>query len=230
MEFEDLLTKSKWSILKELAKGDKSAVDIARKTNQSTANVTQQLVILEAHGLVKKAKKEEHQERPGKPKTPYSLSQELFAFSFLKSGMAEKSIIKLREADLFPKFILNAYFTLKEEDHYPVIKYVCESEILKKADSIGFLKSNEKEIELFVITEEQLHDFREKFSNYNITCLDGKTKKIISWSHNKKEVEEGLGKKEEYFINLVKNSKELVDKKESLAKIKENWIKQMVLI
>jgi DNA-binding transcriptional ArsR family regulator len=221
MEFEDLLTKTKWDILKELAKGDKSAVEIARKTNQSIANVTQQLVVLEAHNLVKKAKKEERQKKPGKPKTPYGLSQELFAFSFLKPGLAEKSVIRLREADLFTKFVLNAYFTLKEEDHYPVVKYICESEILNKADSIGFLQSNEKEIELFVITEEQLHDFREKFSNYHILGLDGKTKKIISWSHNKKEVEEGLEKKEEYFINLVKNSKELVDKKESLKRFKE---------
>lgn len=224
MEFEDLLTKTKWSILKELAKGDKSAVEIARKTNQSTANVTQQLVILEAHNLVKKAKQEQKEQKPkkpGKPKTPYGLSQELFAFSFLKPGLAEKSVIKLREADLFPKFVLNAYFTLKEEDQYPVVKYVCESDILKKAESISFLKSNDKEIELFVITEEQLHEFREKFSNYHVGCLDGKTKKIISWSHNKKEVEEGLEKKEEYFVNLVKNSKELVDKKESLKRFRE---------
>ncbi|MBN2053137.1 winged helix-turn-helix transcriptional regulator [Candidatus Woesearchaeota archaeon] len=226
MEFEELLTKSKWSILKELAKGDKSAVEIARKTSQSTANVTQQLAILEAYGLVKKVKaekseKQEKQKKPGKPKTPYSLSQEIFAFSFLKSGMAEKSIIKLREADLFPKFIFNTYFTVNEENYYPLVKYVCESDIIKKADCIAFLQSNEKEIELFVITEQNLHEFREKFSNYHITGLDGKTKKIISWSHNRKEVEEGMGRREEYFINLLKNSKDLIDKKEILAELKQ---------
>jgi len=220
VEFEDLLTKSKWSILKELAKGDKSAVEIARKTSQSTANVTQQLVILEAYNLVKKSKQEK-QKKPGKPKTPYALSQEIFAFSFLKPGLAEKSIIKLREADLFPKFVLNAYFTLKEEDQYPIVKYVCESDIIKKADCIAFLQSNEKEIELFIITEQQLHDFREKFSNYHVSDLDGKTKKIISWSHNKKEVEEGLASKDDYFVNLVKNSKELIDKKDNLKELKE---------
>jgi hypothetical protein len=223
MEFEDLLTKSRWSILKELAKSDKSACEIAKKTNQSIANTSQQLAILEAYNLVRKAKQEQEKAKPvkaGKPRTPYCLSQEIFAFSFLKPGMAEKSIIRFREADLFPKFILNAYFTLKEEDHYPIIKYVCESEIIKKADCIAFLKSNEKEIELFVITDQQLHDFREKFSNVHITGLDGKTKKIISWSHNRKEVEEGLGKKEEYFMNLVKNSKELIDKKDQLKELK----------
>ena len=223
VDISDLLTKSKWSILKELAKGDKSAVEIAKKTNQSIANVTQQLIILEAYELVKKLKQEkpEKQKRPGKPKTPYALNQELFAFCFLKPGLAEKSVIKLKEADMFPKFVLNAYFILKEEDQYPVVKYVCESEILKKADTIAFLQSNEKEIELFIITEQQLHDFREKFSNFHVTGLDGKTKKIISWSHNKKEVEEGLEKKEDYYVNLVKNSKELIDKKEYLKELKQ---------
>jgi len=220
MELEELFCKSKWSILKELAKGDKSAVEIAKKTSQSISNVSQQLIILEAHNLVKKLKQEKQKKR-GKPRTPYTLAQEILVFSFLKPGLAEKSVIKLRDADLFPKFVLNAYFTLREEDHYPVFKFMCESEVIKKADSVCFLQSNEKEIELFIITEEQLLDFREKYSNVHITGLDGKTKKIISWSHNKKEVEEGLEKGEEYFVNLVKNSKELIDKKECLKGLRQ---------
>ncbi|MBN2459358.1 helix-turn-helix transcriptional regulator [Candidatus Woesearchaeota archaeon] len=223
MEFENLLSKSKWSILKELAKGSKSAVEIARKTSQSVANTTQQLAILEAYELVKKLKqvKPEKQKKPGKPKQPYTLSQEVFAFCFLKPGMAEKSVIKLREQDLFPRFVLNAYFSLSEEDHYPIVKFVCESDVLKKADTIAFLQSNDKEIELFVITEHHLDDFREKYSNYHVSGLDGKTKKIISWSHNRKELEEGVEKKDEYFVNLVKNSKVLVDKKDNLKELRQ---------
>ena len=58
MDYEELLTKSKWSILKELSKGEKSAVEIAKKTDQSIANVTQQLKLLEAYNLVKKGKQE----------------------------------------------------------------------------------------------------------------------------------------------------------------------------
>lgn len=222
MEQEIILAKSKWSILKELSKGNKSPVEIAKKTNQSLANTTQQLAILEAYGLVKKLKQEkpEKQRKPGKPKSPYSLNQEIFAFCFLKPGMAEKDIIKLREEDVFPRFVLNAYFTLSKEDHYPIVKFVCDSEILKKADLIAFLKSSDKDVELFIIMEQQLHEFREKYSNYHITGLDGKTKKIISWSHNKKEVEEGLSQKDEYFINLVRNSKVLVEKKDILTELK----------
>jgi DNA-binding HxlR family transcriptional regulator len=220
MEFEDLLTKSKWSILKELAKGDKSAVEIARKTNQSTANTVQQLVILEAYNLIKKAKHEK-EKKPGKPKTFYALNQEIVALSLLKPGLAEKKLLKLKEADAFHKLMFNVFFTLNAEDHYCLMKFICESDMLRKADTIAYLSSDEKEIEIMIITE-HVHEVREKYSNMSITGLDGKTKKIISWSHNKKEVEEGLARKEDYFVNLVKNSKELIDKKDNLRELKES--------
>ncbi|MBW2990619.1 ArsR family transcriptional regulator [Candidatus Woesearchaeota archaeon] len=222
MEYEDLLTKSKWSILKELAKGEKSATEIAKKTSQSTANVTQQLRLLEAYNIVKKAKQEvkEGKRRAGKPKTPYVLSQEIVLASMLKPGIADKKLLKLRELDECHKCLLNILFILKPEDHYYLIKFICNTDMIKKADTIGYLKSDEKEIEITIITE-HIKEVREKYSNMNIPGLEGKTKKIISWSHNKKEVEEGIERKEEYFINLIKNSKELIDKKEYLKELRQ---------
>ena len=219
MEFEDLLTKSKWSILKELAKGEKSAVEIAQKTNQSIANITQQLRLLEAYNLVKKTKHEK-KKKPGKPRIPYTLNQELVMTSMLKPGIAEKKILKLREADDCHKCLLNIFFTLNPEDHYHLIKFICDTEMLKKADTIAYLKADEKEIEIMIITE-HIKEVRENYSNMSITGLNGKTKKIISWSHNKKEMDEGLARKEEYFINLIKNSKELLDKKDYIKELKQ---------
>jgi hypothetical protein len=219
MEFEDLLTKSKWSILKELAKGEKSAVDIAKKTNQSIANITQQLTILEAYNLVKKVKWEK-QRKAGKPKTPYALNQEVVALSMLKPGLADKRILKLKDAGDCHRFLFNLFFTLNPEDHYHLLKFVFDSDMLKKADTLAYLRADDKEIELMIIAE-HVHDIREKYSNVHVTGLDGKTKKIISWSHNKKEIEEGLEKKEDYFVNLVKNSRELIDKGEYLKELKD---------
>lgn len=219
MEFEDLLTKSKWSILKELAKGEKSAVEIARKTNQSIANVTQQLQLLEAYNLVKKAKQVK-EKKAGKPRTPYVLSQEIVLTSMLKPGIAEKRLLKLKELDAYHRFLLNLFFILNPEDHYYLIKFTCITDIIKKADTIAYLNSDDKEIEIMIITE-HTREVREKYSNMNITGLDGKTKKIISWTHNKKEIEEGLERKEDYFINLVKNSRELIDKKDYIKELKQ---------
>jgi len=219
MEFEDLLTKSKWNILKELAKGEKSAVEIAKKTGQSIANVTQQLQLLEAYNLVKKAKQEKGK-KPGKPRTPYILNQEIFVASMLKPGIADKKLLKLKDLDDCHKFLLNLFFIVNSEDHYYLIKFACITDILKKADIITYLKADDKEIEIMIVTE-QIKEVREKYSNMGIEGFDGKTKKIISWSHNKKEVEEGLERKEEYFVNLIKNSKELIDKKETIKELRE---------
>nr|MCK4930198.1 winged helix-turn-helix transcriptional regulator [Nanoarchaeota archaeon] len=219
MEFEDLLTKSKWSILKELAKGEKSAVEIAKKTNQSIANVTQQLQLLEAYNLVKKAKQVK-EKKAGKPRTPYVLSQEIVLASMLKPGVADKKLLKLKELDECHRFLLNIFFILNPEDHYYLIKFACITDIIKKADTIAYLNSDDKEIEIMIITEHTC-EVREKYSNMNITGLDGKTKKIISWTHNKKEIEEGLERKEDYFINLVKNSRELIDKKDNIKELRQ---------
>jgi len=205
----------------ELSKGEKSAVEIAKKTNQSIANVTQQLQLLEAYNLVKKTKQEK-QKKPGKPKTPYALNQEIVSLSMLKPGIAEKKILKLKEADDCHKCLLNIFFLLKPEDHYYLIKFIYETDMIKKADTITYLKSDDKEIEIMIITE-HVKDVREKHSNISIQGLDAKTKKIISWSHNKKEIEEGLERKEEYFINLVKNSKEIIDKKNNLKELREKY-------
>ena len=207
MDYEELLTKSKWSILKELAKGEKSAVEIAKKTSQSIANVTQQLKLLEAYNLVKKSKQEQ-KKKAGKPKTPYVLSQEIVVASMLKPGLAEKKSLKLKEADDCQKSLMNIFFTLNSSDMYPLTKFICNTDMIKKADTLAYLKSDDKEIEIMIITD-HVKEVRENYSNISIAGLEGKTKKIISWSHNMKEVEDGLERKEAYFVNLIKNSKEI---------------------
>ena len=97
----------------------------------------------------------------------------------------------------------------------------CETDLLKKADTIAVVDSNDKEVELLVISESHLAEIREKFSNRTVEGWSSKTKKVISWSHNRKEVEEGLARREEYFQDLVKRAKVLVDKKASLAEFRK---------
>jgi hypothetical protein len=219
MNSEELLSKSRWEILKELSKGDRSASELAKKTGQSTANMANQLKILEAYSIIKKAKPEETKRKAGKPKTPYALSQDLIVAGVLRPGFADKRVMKCKDLDDFQKLALNGFFMLESHDNYCLLKVVCQSDLIKKADLIAFLKSNEHELELFIITE-HLHDVREKYSTMNVESFDGQTKKVISWSHNKKEVEEGLARQDEYFLHLVKNSKGLLDKKGVLEELK----------
>lgn len=221
METEELLSKTKWSILKELSRGERSASEISKKTGQSIANTTVQLKIMEAYGLVKKSKPGmvEGKRKAGKPKIPFELNQELAVMGVIVPGMAERRLVKLRELDDFHKMMFLAYFLVPPDHQYSVLKYLMEAELIKKADLIALVNTTEKEAELFIVTE-HLQEVRDKFSNRNIETPDGKTKKIISWSHNKKEVEEGVSRKEEYFIKLVKNSIPLLDKKSVLEELK----------
>lgn len=224
MEIEELFSKSKWPLLKELAKGNRSASELAKKTGQSTANATLQLKILEAYGFVRKAKQPEagqdEKRKAGKPKIPFALCQDVGVMGMLRPGLAERRVIKVKEVDDFHNMMMTIYFEVPPEHHYPVLKYLMDSELIKKAELITLVSASEKEIELFIMTD-HLAEIREKFSNRTIEAPDGKTKKIISWSHNRKEVEEGLARKEEYFINLVKKSRELLDKKENLAGLRQ---------
>jgi hypothetical protein len=221
METEELLSKTKWGILKELARGERSATEIAKKTGQSIANTTVQLKIMEAQGLIRKSKLQENdgKRKAGKPKIPFELNQELGLMGIIAPGVAERKVFKLKEFDDFHKMMVMSYFVVPQEHHYPVLKYLMEAELIKKADLIALVNTTEREAELFIVTE-HLQEIREKFSNRSIETPDGKTKKIISWSHNKKEVEEGVSRKEEYFIKLVKNSIPLLDRKGVLEELK----------
>jgi predicted transcriptional regulator len=221
MEFDELIIGSKWEILKELSHGEKSAAEISKKINQSTANITIQLKMLEAYGMVKKTTRpSESKRKAGKPKTPYMLNQEMLITCFLKPGYAEKMTTKLKELDYFHRLFVNIFLTMAQDQHYPLIKYVTEADLIRKAEAISYLESNDKETELLIITE-HVQELRANYSNASIETPEGKTKKIISWTHNKKEIEEGLDRKEEYFINLVKKSKELIDKKGILEELKK---------
>jgi hypothetical protein len=221
MDYEELLSGRRWDIIKELSRGEKSAVELAKKTDQSTANATVQLRILEAYGLAKKIKPEPSAKRKiGKPKTPYTLCQDLALMSIVKQGMTERRTIKLKDADDFHKLMVASFFIVPVEHHYSVLKYLMEAELLRRAETIALLDTNEREAELFIITD-QVNELRDKHSNASIETPDGKTKKIISWAHNKKEVEEGLGRKEEYFINLVQKSKVLLDKKGIMEELRQ---------
>ncbi|MBN1792573.1 helix-turn-helix transcriptional regulator [Candidatus Woesearchaeota archaeon] len=231
MDIEDIYAKNNWSIIKELAKKPASASELAKKTGQTTANASIKLKILEAQGYVKKTKQDKtaagSQEagraksakgRPGKPKTPYELIQELATIAVIRPGLAERKTIRLKGADTFQNLLFNT-LVVCEEDTYSVMWFCCRTGMLKKAETIAHLRSEGNEIELFIITD-HLQEVRAHHSHHALEDEEGKTKKIISWSHNRKEVEEGLERGEEYFINLVKNSQGLIDQNGFLSELK----------
>src|SRR5262249_48814456 len=119
MNIQDILSDSKWNILKELSKGAKSASELAKKTGQSMPHMTNSLKLLEAKGIVRKVKAKEKtgtgKVSAGKPKTPFELTEEVMISGLLKPGMAERRVSRLRDLHDFERFMLYSAALLEPE-------------------------------------------------------------------------------------------------------------------
>jgi DNA-binding transcriptional regulator GbsR (MarR family) len=212
----EIFTNNKWSILQIIAEEPTSPSELAAKTNSSISNITQQLKLLEAYRIVSKAKSDE--KNAGKPKTIYSINTQMIFSTILRQGMAERRVFNINESN---SMLLNILFLTSPEDAFFITKFSFKYEdILKKCKAIGFLKSTRDNIELFLITE-QLDEIRSKFSNIFIEDNNNKTKKIINWSHNEFEINDGLGRKDKYFMDMIKNVEVIHDPGRILSKIKD---------
>jgi len=212
----EIFISNRWNILKEIAQSPQSPSDLALKTNTSISNITQQLKLLEAYKIVRKEKSEE--KNAGKPRTIYYLNVEIAYSVILKNGKAER---KLFYIDNNNNMFFNILFSLNPEDLMFILKFSFKyEEVLKKCKAIGFLKSTKDSIELFLITD-HLEEIRSKFSNIFIEDHHGKTKKIINWSHNEFEINDGLSRKDKYFMDMIKNVQAIHDPSKILEHVKE---------
>ncbi|MFH1071975.1 MAG: winged helix-turn-helix domain-containing protein [Nanoarchaeota archaeon] len=208
MEYGALLIGSKWDILKELSKKSSSPTELSAKLKTSIPNILQQLSLLEAHGLVEKTR--EFSKKPGKPRTIYTLKNELLHLSFIGGYKSKKLLIPLDKEDILPYLILQARLFDNQEDSLHLMKFFfLNEELLRKCDAVAFFKSNQKEIELLIITE-NLALVREKISNQFIK-VNEKEMKLIVWSHNQFEVEDGLFRKDRHFTEFIDAIQPLYD-------------------
>jgi len=211
-----IFSSNKWEILKEIAVSPQSPSDLALKSNTSLSNITQQLKLLEAYQIVRRDKSEE--KNTGKPRTIYSLNIELVYALILKNGMAERKVFHI---DHNNEMFFNILFSMNPEDLMFILKFSFKYEdILKKCKSVGFLKSTKDSIELFLITD-NLDEIRSKFSNIFVDDFHGRAKKIVNWSHNEFEINDGLNRKDKYFMDMIKNVQIIHDPNGILARIKE---------
>jgi hypothetical protein len=218
MEYEALLQNSRWSIIQAISKGRASATDLAKLTKASLPNVSQQMKLLEAYDLVEYIK--DQRKGQGKPRQLYQLKREFCHVTFARHGLAEKRFFN---PDTYHIMLLNIVLLPNLQDHIYLHKLLLCNDELTQHCAVAYLKSNETEIELFLLTE-NLDLIRTKYSN---TFIDhnGKTRKIIAWSHNLHEVNDGLARKEPYFENLAKTFTILHDPKNAFDKIKRKETK-----
>ena len=151
MEIESLFSSTRWEIIKALAKEKLSPMELAYKTKTTSANISQQLRLLELAGLVR-SEKTSNVER-GKPRVVYTLAGDM-AFLILSSpSFADKKLLSLTE---YHNFIMRSWF-LDNLEHHSLVNefYTRIKDVLHNIDMI-VASSVTKELTLYVIEDKKL--------------------------------------------------------------------------
>jgi predicted transcriptional regulator len=187
MDFDLFLTSPRWEILQIIAERPSSPVEIAEKLKTTVSYVSQQLKLLDAANLLSKEKTGAAEK--GKPRTLFSLSNELLYLTALTRQFSKKKLFKLDEHhknilkiwliedDNLHHIIEKLYWKLQEEiediegifiessNFKPKIIIVSESKKVKsKMDS--FIEIEGKKIDISLIPSSTLKKyFSEKLSS-----------------------------------------------------------------
>lgn len=160
MDFDSFLTSPRWEILKIIAEKPSSPVEIAKILNTTVAYISQQLKLLDAAGLLIKAKTGAAER--GKPRTLFSISKELLYLTILTKSFSEKKLIYL---DNYHKSILKIWLTFDTSLHYPIEKLFWKlEEDLEENEGI-FIDKSSSLPKLIVVTESK--KLKSKIDSFN---------------------------------------------------------------
>ncbi len=151
MEIESLFSSTRWEIIKALANEKLSPMELASKTKTTSANISQQLRLLELAGLVR-SEKTSNVER-GKPRVVYTLAGDM-AFLILSSPhFADKKLLSLTE---YHNFIMRSWFLDNLEHHSLVTDFYTKiKDIIHNIDVI-VASSTPKELTIYIIEDKKL--------------------------------------------------------------------------
>jgi predicted transcriptional regulator len=223
MQTESFITDTRWEILDQISREINSPKEISIKINQSLANVVKQVQLLEATGIINKTNQKE-KGKPGKPKNYYEIGKEFLNLTLIRKYGCQKKTLKLSKGDYYQEFLINLIFLLKKEEMYALRKFTYESDLLMKAESMAIVNTKEKEIEIFIISDEHVEDIRKNHSNKEVKSFENKVFKIISWTHTNQEIKQGIKNKDKHFINLLEG--EIIFDKKGLIKSYKEMVRE----
>jgi len=212
MEQETLFTASKWEILKILSSGSKSPLQLAKLSNTSVANISQQLRLLEMAGLVQ-SKRISNRDK-GQPRLLYSLAGNHSFLIASTHDFVEKKLLKLSE---YNKIILKIWFLDNPKLHYYLEKafwYI--EEHLPRIDAILFDRGNPNEINLLIISDDT--ELKRELRKILIKNPEGVAKTVFFHIKTKLEFKKLLGKKNSEFYVLYDPSNLLNQRTNGLDK------------
>ncbi len=139
METIDLLSGTKWDIIEQLSARKQSPLELAQQLNTTIANISQQLRLLEAAGLVKTEKTRSAEK--GKPRILYSISRDfVFIVSLQKDGLSSKKLI---DASMHHNIVSRIWQIKNADAHFEIEKAILQLEDELKNNEIDAIAFDE---------------------------------------------------------------------------------------
>jgi predicted transcriptional regulator len=150
LEIESLFSGTRWEILKAISERKLSPIELADKMKTTSANISQQLRLLELGGLVKSERTSNIDK--GKPRIVYSLAGDTSFLIISSPNFTEKKMLPLTA---YHKFMMKAWF-LENIEHHSLLSEI----YFKIKDQLTNIKliaaqSTSKELIIYLVTEGQ---------------------------------------------------------------------------
>ena len=214
---EEMTQGVRWQILKQLAKEPLTASVLAKRAKTSLPAVSQATKLLSAQGVLRV----EQYPGPGKPRAMFSLREDVALITLCGQGVAKKISINPSALDTAT---IRA-FSLPVQDKDWVIQLLWSyRDLLSTVDAIAYVRSEKEETHIMVLTS-NIDEYRKKYSHITLEAGSSR-RKIISWSHTMHEAQEGLVRKEEYFVDLFRKPSVLFDPKNNISHIQEEFLRK----
>lgn len=216
---DSIFTASRFKILTEIAKGKKSATELAKVVNFSLPYILAQLAILEAKNIITK-EVAQSQKNPGKPKQYYSLTKPIINVSMLTFGFGGKfSIDDNQEVENQFRILAG----IEPKYHCAISEYYWNfNKSFQHVQALAKLKVEDNKIELVAITEKKhLELLRKEISSHKLICNKAESNIAIAcWVHSINEFKDGCLRQDHYYLDLKKRMRALFDKNNSIQTIK----------
>jgi predicted transcriptional regulator len=208
MEQETLFTASKWDILKILSSGQKSPIQLAKLSNTSVANISQQLRLLEMAGLVQ-SKRISNRDK-GQPRLLYSLVGNHSFLIASAQDFVEKKLLRLTE---YNKVILKIWFLDNPKLHYYLEKAFWQvEEYLPRIYAVIFDNNNSEELNLIIISDDL--ELKKELKKIIIKNPEAVSKIILFNVKTKQEFRKLLSNQESRFYVLYDPSSLITSRNE----------------
>lgn len=146
MEIESLFSSTRWEILRALSKVSLSPMELASVLNTTSANISQQLRLLELAGLVKSEKTSNVNK--GKPRVIYSIFENNAYLILAAKNFAQKKLLKINN---YHNFILKSWFLDNQDHHKLVSELYTQMEPSLKTTEVVAVKNSGGDLKVYVV-------------------------------------------------------------------------------